>query len=107
MQVDKGRLLNNILGRLIKLKYGEAVLLQPYKKDRSVCITVLAQNTYKILEQGFEQAEFIVDAKKIRKSLKILCKREFPRSKKVWLSILRPEDAAHFPKHHPPPIRTA
>ncbi len=107
MQVDKGRLLHETMSRLSKLQSGEAVLLQPYKKDRSVCVIVLANKTFKILEQGFGQNEFLVDAKKIRKFLKIVCKREFPRSNKVWLRILRPEEVADFPRHHHPPIRSA
>lgn len=98
MQVDKGRLLHETLLRLHKLKSGEAVLLQPYKKDRVVCI-VLSGEQFHIIEQGFEQNEFTVNGNRLRKLLKTLCKREFPRSKKLWLTILTREEAAGFARH--------
>lgn len=106
MQVDNGRLLYEILTRLDKLKPGQAVLLQPLKKDRSICI-ILSVDSFHIIEQGFDKNEFMVEAKKIRKLLKTLCKREFPRSKKVWLKLLTHEEVADLPKHHRPPIRIA
>lgn len=106
MQVDSGRLLYEILTRLDKLESGQAILLQPFKKDRSICI-ILSGDSFHIIEQGFAKNEFMVEAKKIRKLLKTLCKREFPRSKKVWLRILKHEEVADFPRYHRPPIRVA
>lgn len=95
MQVDKGRLLHATLERLSRLKEGEGVLLQPYKKDRSVCV-IRRQETFQVLERGFSREEFFVEPEKIRKLLKGLCRKEFPRSHKVWLELLGPEEAAVF-----------
>jgi hypothetical protein len=77
------------------LKEGEAVLLQPYKKDRSVCI-ILRENMYQVLERGFEVREFEVEAGKIRKVLKNLCRKEFPRSNKMWLKLFSSDDVDIF-----------
>ena len=38
MQVDNGRVLHEIMQRIKKIKNGEGLLLQPYKKDRSICV---------------------------------------------------------------------
>ncbi len=92
MQVDKGRLLQETLTRLSKLREGEGILLQPYKKDRSVCV-IRRENMYMVVERGFARKEFVVETKKIRKLLKTLCKKEFPRSNKIWLNSLEPEEA--------------
>jgi len=91
MQVDKGRILHETLARLAKLVPGEGLLLQPFKKDRIVCLVALGGNV-RVLERGFVENDYVVDVKKIRKVLKVLCRREFPRSNKVWLKRLSPEE---------------
>lgn len=95
MQIDKGRLLHETLARLRTLKNGEGLLLQPYKRDRAVCIVAL-DGRFHVMEQGFDKNEFLVEAKKIKKLLKTLCKKEFPRSNKVWLKLLSCEELAEF-----------
>ncbi len=91
MQIDTNRILREALLRLSKLENGEAILLQPYKKDRSVYI-IKCSNSYKIIERGFIRKEFSVEMQKIRKSLKIVCRKEFPRSNKIWLYIYSVDD---------------
>ncbi len=86
MQVDNGRLLHETLARLARLGEGDGVLLQPFKKDRAIFV-VLQDGMYQVLERGFARKEYVVDSKKIKKLLKTLCRREFPRSKKVWLTL--------------------
>lgn len=95
MQVDKGRLIQETVARLSKLGEGEGLLLQPYKKDRSIYV-VRRKNEYLVVERGFARKEFIVDMKKIKKLLKTLCRKEFPRSNKVWLNYVAQEDAAEL-----------
>lgn len=91
MQIDSNRIIQEVLLRLQKLKDGEAILLQPYKKDRSVYI-VLSNSCYRIIERGFIRKESRVEVQKIRKSLKSVCKKEFPRSRKIWLYFRTSED---------------
>jgi len=95
VQFPKGRILRETLARLPRLREGEAVLLQPYKKDRSVCI-VLRKDMYQVLERGFDVREFEVDTGKIKKVLKSLCRKEFPRSNKIWLKLCSTEEVNIF-----------
>jgi len=91
MQIDKGRVLHEIMQRIKKIKTGEGILLQPYKKDRSVCVVRRAGH-YHVHERGFARNDFVVENRKIKKLLKTLCRREFPRSNKIRLTILRNGD---------------
>jgi len=97
MQVDKGRILHETLARLVKLAPGEGLLLQPFKKDRSVYL-VLQTGAVRIVEKGFAEKDYVVEEKKLKKELKILCRREFPRSNKVWMKRLTSEETAALPK---------
>ena len=93
MQVDKGRILHETLARLAKLTPGEGLALQPFKKDRSVWL-VPQNGVVRIVEKGFAEKDYVVEEKKLKKELKILCRREFPRSNKVWLKRLTCEEVA-------------
>ena len=93
MQIDKGRILHETLKRLVKLTAGEGLLLQPFKKDRAVCLVALG-GSVRILEKGFLEKDYVVEQKKIKKELKVLCRREFPRSNKVWLKQIASHEIA-------------
>ena len=95
MQFDKGRILQETLARLSRLIEGEAVLLQPYKKDRSVCI-ILRGDIYRVIERGFEVKAFNVEAGKIKKVLKSLLRKEFPRSNKIWLQLCSSDEVQNL-----------
>lgn len=83
------------LTRLVRLAVGEGLLLQPFKKDRSVCLVVLG-NAIRILERGFAENDYVVEEKKLKKELKVLCRREFSRSNKVWLKYLTREEVEYL-----------
>lgn len=91
MQVDKNRLVNEALAQLSRLGQGEGVLLQPFKKDRHVCV-IEEHGSYRVVERGFSRKDFVVERGKIRKLLKTLCRKEFPRSHKVWLTRCTAEE---------------
>jgi len=95
MRIDKRRLIQETVTRLSKLAEGEGLLLQPYKKDRSVYV-VRREDSYFVVERGFASKEFIVDRKRIKKTLKTLCRREFPRSNKIWLNYMSQKDTAQL-----------
>ena len=97
MQVDKGRMIREVLTRLAKLSEGEALFLQPFKKDRVVCL-VLVNGVVRVVERGFVEKDYVVEVRKLKKELKILCRREFPRSNKVWLQCLTREEVGEFLK---------
>lgn len=84
-----------VLVRLSRLKKGEGLLLRPYKRDRAVCV-IQRGDVYQVLERGFVRQEFLVEPERVKKLLKGLCKKEFPRSRKVWLNLLGPEEADAF-----------
>ncbi len=91
MQIDKGRIVQEIVARLSKLKDGEGLLLQPYKKDRSVYV-IRRGSCCRVLERGFVRKECVLEMNKVRKLLKTVCKREFPRSNKIWLKLCAAEE---------------
>ncbi len=93
MQVDKSRILHETLRCMVKLTAGEGLLLQPFKKDRAVCLVALGEGV-RILEKGYMEKDYVVEQKKIKKELKILCRREFPRSNKLWLRQIGSQDIA-------------
>lgn len=97
MQIDKGRILHETLRFLTKLEAGEGIVLQPYKKDRSLYL-VPDGVTIRIIERGFVRNDYVVEASKLKKALKVVVRREFPRSNKVWLLRLPCEDVAHLLK---------
>ena len=91
MQVDGGRIVQETLARLSKVEDGEVLLLQPYKKDRSVYV-MRQTGMYLLVELGFARREYEVEPKKLKKRLKTVCKKEFPRSKKIWLTYCLTEE---------------
>ena len=91
MQIDKGRILHETLRFLAKLEAGEGVGLQSHKKDRALYLVPIG-SSIRIVERGFVVNDYMTETSKLKKELKILVRREFPRSNKVWLSRLRCED---------------
>ena len=83
--IDISAVIPTVLLKLKKLPVGHFLDLQTYKKDRSVTIVKRDDNNFLIIENGFNQEEFDVDAVKLKKTLKVLLKKEFPRSNKVRL----------------------
>lgn len=57
--------------------------MQTYKRDRSVVVLRVGEDTYRLKEKGFEENTFETDFKGLKKLLKALLKREFPRSNKI------------------------
>lgn len=97
MLLDRGRIVEETVRRMMRLGETEGVLLQPYKKDRSVYIIRCGED-YEVLEAGFARQRVTVDFKKLRKFLKVICKREFARSNKVRINSLSAEDSSKVRK---------
>lgn len=74
---------NRGLTRLKKLPIGKGLDLRTFKRDRSVTIMRRAEDRYNVKEDGFESQTFETDIKGMRKLLKMLLRREFPRSNKI------------------------
>jgi len=81
--IDKAGAIPTILTKLKKLPIGCGIDLRTFKRDRSIIIMREAGDSFSVKENGFEQAAFTADLKGMRKLLKTLLKREFPRSNKI------------------------
>lgn len=88
--IDKATALDTILQRLAKLEPGHCLDLRTYKRNRSVVIKKMGPDSLLVVEDGFEQARFTVPMGKMKKTLKMLLKKEFPRSTKIRLYALGP-----------------
>jgi len=81
--IDKANAISSVTTRAARLPVGGGMDLRTYKRDRSVIITRTGDDGYEVVEDGFEQNRFEVDGKELKKLLKTLMKREFPRSNKI------------------------
>lgn len=97
MRVAKGRVIQEAVMRMAKVSDAEGLLLQPHKRDRSVYI-IRRQEEYEVFEAGFVRQNFTVEPGKLKKLLKTICKREFPRSNMVWVTPLAVAEASRIIK---------
>ncbi len=89
--IDKTAFITTVLQRAARLAPGHCLDLRTFKRNRSVVIVRSAepvqdddQGYYTVIEDGFEQNRWdAVPADALRRLLKVLLKREFPRSHKV------------------------
>ncbi len=72
-----------VLAKLDKLPKGHAIDLRTYKRNRSVIIRKEDEESFYFVENGFYQDQFTVPKDKVKKTLKKMLKKEFPRSRKV------------------------
>ncbi len=82
---NKASTLNRVLLLLNQVPPGTAIEIQSYKRNRSIRIIKNDEKSFFILEKGFWEEEFEVEKEGLRKLLKRLIKREFPRSHKLWV----------------------
>ncbi|MBU0682308.1 MAG: hypothetical protein KKD73_12905 [Proteobacteria bacterium] len=85
--VDIGNVIPVVLKKMSQLEAGESLVLQTYKRDRSLTLVRIAKERILIIEEGFSRAEFEVNSANLAKVLKTLLKKEFPRSNKVRISV--------------------
>ncbi|MFW5734545.1 MAG: hypothetical protein ACOCWR_05745, partial [Oceanidesulfovibrio sp.] len=79
--------------RLVKLPVGDALDMRTYKRNRSVVLHKTGDDSFTAMQDGYEQAVYRdVSAKKLKKLLKTLLKKEFPRSTKIRLYTLEAFD---------------
>ena len=94
--IDKTRIIQTVITRLQQLPIGHYLDLRTYKRNRSVIIVKKSDNDLLVIEDGFYQDEFPTTVAKLKKLLKTLLKKEFPRSTKVRLYTMEqydPEEA--------------
>ena len=86
--IDKTSIIDTVCERLKTLPISHCLDLRTYKRNRSVMIAKLAEDDLLVIENGFFKARFRVRPEKLRKLLKTLMKKEFPRSRKIRLYVL-------------------
>jgi len=86
--IDKTRIVDTVCERLKTLPVSHCLDLRTYKRNRSVMIAKLAEDDLLVVENGYFKERFQVKPEKLRKLLKTLMKKEFPRSRKIRLYVL-------------------
>lgn len=81
--IDMANALPTIITRTKRLAVGEGLDLRTFKRDRSIIITRTSEDTYSVIENGFHHETFQTNHSGLKKIMKKLLKKEFPRSNKV------------------------
>ncbi len=86
---DKTTIIPTVMERLAKLQSGQCLDMRTFKRNRSVAIICTGADCFNVVERGFyEESWEGLTAEKIKRLLKTLLKREFPRSNKIRLYTL-------------------
>ncbi|AMK10681.1 MAG: hypothetical protein AB7E51_15505 [Pseudodesulfovibrio sp.] len=83
--IDLGSALPSALNRLKRLEVGGFVELLTFKRDRGVEILRTGEDRFEVREFGYRDETVQAGQKDLRRLLKTVLKREFPRSNKVHL----------------------
>lgn len=71
---------------------GEAIEALTYKKDRGFVLLKKTDNIFTLAEFGYVNACVTNDSQQIKKQLKAVIKREFPRSNQAWVQFFQHVD---------------
>lgn len=81
--LDRATAVQDVMRRLQKMESGDFLELLTWKKDRSLLLIKQKDDDLLVYERGFVEEEYRVKYSKLKKLLKTLLKREFPRSHKI------------------------
>lgn len=81
--IDLKAAIPTALSRLRKLERGAVLELLTCKRDRGVAIRRTGDDAFEVREFGYRTGTVTADLKGMKKLLRTLLKREFPRSKKI------------------------
>ncbi|MBU1247683.1 MAG: hypothetical protein KKB70_03210 [Proteobacteria bacterium] len=84
--IDRARAEILVSDRARKLPLGHSLRVESYKRDRFLQVGRKEIDTFQVVQYGFDRAEHVSDAAGLKKLLKALFKREFPRSTKLRLT---------------------
>lgn len=90
--LDIQTLIPSLLKRVAKLETGDYLEVCSYKRDRCLRLIRLDGVQIRVEEDGFEQHGFELPEGELKRLLKTLVKREFPRSNKVRVYEMGPWD---------------
>ena len=86
--IDKTKIIDTVGERLKKLPLGHYIDLKTYKRNRTVIIVKVDEKKLLVIEDGYFKDRFLIKSDKLKKLLKTLLKKEFPRSKKIRLYVM-------------------
>ncbi|NGU67576.1 hypothetical protein [Clostridium perfringens] len=73
-----------------RIEINDKVNFKTFKKDREVEIEKIDKGLFNVSENGFHREVFLnLDEKELKRTLKYLQKKEFPKSNKLWYKIIR------------------
>lgn len=85
--INKESFISDTLKRIQKLEVGKQLEIYTFKKDRKIIIEKF-EAYYNVYEDGFEKQYFQhLELQAIKKLLKTLERREFPRSNKLRVYV--------------------
>jgi len=88
LMIDKTKIIDTVCERLEKLPLGHYIDLKTYKRNRTVIIVKVDEKKLLVIEDGYFKDRLFIKPDKLKKLLKILLKKEFPRSKKIRLYVM-------------------
>lgn len=91
--IDKDTAIQTVMRRLKTLPEGHAIDLRTYKRNRSVVIARTGADQFDVVEKGYFEERHSAKLAEMKKLLRTLLKREFPRSTKIRLYNLGPSGA--------------
>src|SRR6056297_2968810 len=68
---------------LDKLGVEQGLEILSYKRNRGVSLLKMDGDTFQVRERGYREEECILHREELPKKLKVMLKREFPRSRKL------------------------
>jgi hypothetical protein len=86
--IDKSKIIDSVCERLKKLPTGHYLDLRTYKRNRSVIIAKLGADDLLVIESGYFEERFYLKSDKLKKLLKTVIRKEFPRSRKIRLYVM-------------------
>jgi len=81
--LNKAIAVQEVLRCLRKMETGDSLELLTWEKDRSLLLVKQSGEKVVVVERGFVEEEYQIEFNKLKKLLKSLLKREFPRSHKI------------------------
>jgi len=86
--IDKDKIIETVIEKLENLPLEHYLDLRTYKRNRSVAIVKRSEDDFLIIEDGYFQERHQLKSEKLKKTLKALLRKEFPRSHKIRLYVM-------------------
>jgi len=86
--INKDKIIETVIEKLKKLPVDHYLDLRTYKRNRSLAIVKQGEDDFLIIEDGYFHERYPLKSDKLKKTLKALLKKEFPRSHKIRLYVM-------------------